>query len=160
MPHHNHSAAATIVAAKPNCSDGSPVDRRAAEPVNDMVEVHCRGRLASLLSMMSCRSKSSISNSIHFHAQHVEDSVHVIIKHGKESCRRQGQPEKAYTPRAPLSGRLAAAHEVEAVRRQTSASHVKRIEAREEDGESEVDRDILAALSVADCVSGSATTGR
>lgn len=159
MPHLNQSAAAAIVAASPNCSDGSPVDRRAAEPVNDMVKVHCRGRLASLLSMMSCRSNSSISSSIHFHAQKVEDSVHVIIKHDRESCKRQGQPEKAYTPRAPLSEILVAAHKEEALRRQTSASP-KRIEAREEDGESEVDRDILAALSTADCVCGSAMTGR
>jgi len=108
-----------------------------------------------LLSMLSCSSRSSISNSIHFHANRVEDSVHVIIKHDKEACKRKGQPEKVYAPRTPLSERLVAARKMEAARKANS-SHAT-IEATEDDGESELDGEILAAVSMADCVSGSDT---
>jgi len=82
-----------------------------------------------------------------------------MIKHDKEACKKRGQPEKAYAPRAPLSERLMAARKMEASHNnETSHSHAT-IEAREEDGESEseADRDLLAAVAKADCVSG---TGR
>ena len=71
-----------------------------------------------------------------------------MIKHDKEACKRRGQPEKSYTPRAPLSERLAAARKLEAARKE--ASHVT-ISAHEDDGEN--GDDILAAVTKADCVS-------
>ena len=76
------------------------------------------GRLERLISMLSCRSRCSIGNSVHFHADHVEDvsvsiciviamipqssphtepahkilqSVHVMIKHDREACKKRGQ---------------------------------------------------------------------
>lgn len=145
MPQHCPNAAAAIVAAEP---DSSELPARPAEPAPVEVEVRHRGRLSSWLSMLSCCGKSSMSNSIHFHAQRVEDSVHVMIKHDKEACKKRGQPEKSYSPRAPLSERLAAAGKMEAARRE--ASHAT-IEAREEDDDG--GDDILAAVTRADCVS-------
>mmetsp|Transcript_15499 Transcript_15499/g.28170 ORF Transcript_15499/g.28170 Transcript_15499/m.28170 type:complete len:165 (-) Transcript_15499:364-858(-) len=164
MTHHPiHSAPAAIVAAEPDDDNAGPhhhpARTAAVDEPDHTVEVRHRGRLASLLSMMSCRNNSSISNSIHFHAQRIEDSVHVLVKHDREACKRRGQPEKVYTPRAPLSERLIAVHKMEDARH--LASHASTpIEAREEDGESEMDRDILAAVSMADCVSGSDVAGR
>mmetsp|Transcript_7470 Transcript_7470/g.16948 ORF Transcript_7470/g.16948 Transcript_7470/m.16948 type:complete len:152 (-) Transcript_7470:307-762(-) len=148
MTQHNPSAAA-IVADEPDADVNNDLPKRRSAATE--VEVRHRGRLASLLSMLSCRSNSSISKSAHFHAQRVEDSVHVMIKHDKEVHKRQGQPEKAYAPRAPLSERLTAVHEMEAARQ--AALHIT-IEAREDDGETDMDRDILAAVAKADCVSG------
>mmetsp|Transcript_7530 Transcript_7530/g.13706 ORF Transcript_7530/g.13706 Transcript_7530/m.13706 type:complete len:154 (+) Transcript_7530:99-560(+) len=138
------------VAAEPDNNDASPDHGRTAV---ELVEARQRRRKPSFLSMFSCRGRSSISNSVHFHAQHVEDSVHVIIKHDKEQCQKKGQPVHNYSPRAPLSERLESARKLE-VARKASNSHVT-IEAKEEDGESELDDEILAAVTMADCVSGS-----
>ena len=71
-----------------------------------------------------------------------------MIKHDKKACKQRGQPEKTYSPRAPLSERLAAAAKLEAARREASPVT---IEAREEDDEGA--DDILAAVTRADCVS-------
>ena len=52
------------------------------EPINDMthrppaddIEIHHNiGRLSKLMSMLSCCKRSAIGNSVHFHADHVED---------------------------------------------------------------------------------------
>ena len=52
------------------------------EPVNDMthrppaddIEIHHNiGRLSKLMSMLSCCKRSAIGNSVHFHADHVDD---------------------------------------------------------------------------------------
>ena len=37
------------------------------------IDMHRPGRLEKLFSMLSCRSRCSIGNSVHFHADHVED---------------------------------------------------------------------------------------
>lgn len=50
---------------------------RPIEP--DIVEVRHRGRLSSLLSMLSCCRRSSLTESAHFHANRVED-VSVVIR--------------------------------------------------------------------------------
>lgn len=138
------AAASAIVATKPN--DTAP-ERKDAD-VSDTVEVRHRGRLASLLSMLSCCSKSSMSKSIHFHANRIEDSVHVMLKHDKVGHQRRGEPQKGYTPRESLSDRIAACRKMETERKE--ASRPSAIEAEEDDG----DNDILAAVSKADCVSG------
>ena len=90
------------------------------------VSMHRPGRLERLFAILSCRSRCSIGNSVHFHADHVEDvsvllllciviamidnlssphtkylllfyihkipqSVHVMIKHDREACKKRGQ---------------------------------------------------------------------
>lgn len=88
-----------------------------------------------------------------------------MIKHDKDVCKKKGQPESSYRPRAPLSERLAAAaaakraEEEEKRRRQDQEADASgggrpAIQAREGDGEDDVDREILAAVARADCVSG------
>lgn len=120
----------------------APADGNDATPRSTVAErdetVLRRNRKPSLLSMLSCCGRSSISNGIHFHANLVEDSVHVMTR------RKRGQPEKAYVPRAPLSERLAGARQMELARKETSHT----IEAKEEEGESELD-----GFLAADCVS-------
>lgn len=71
-----------------------------------------------------------------------------MIKHDKEAYKKRGQPEHGYKPRAPLSEQLAACHKLEVARQAKSRAT---IEAREDDGESDMDRDILAAITKADC---------
>ena len=70
-------------------------------------------------------------------------SVHVMMKHDRDAAKQRGQPVRGYVPRQPLSERLAA---MEAARQRAA------IKARE----NEEDRDILAAVTMADCGSGSA----
>mmetsp|Transcript_6773 Transcript_6773/g.11024 ORF Transcript_6773/g.11024 Transcript_6773/m.11024 type:complete len:149 (-) Transcript_6773:1205-1651(-) len=118
----------------------------------ELGEAHQRRRKPSFLSKFSCCGRSSISNSVHFHAQQVEDSVHVIIKHDKEQCQKKGRPAHHYSPRTPLSERLESARQLEAARKATISQRT--IEAKEEDGESELDDEILAAVTRADCGSG------
>lgn len=123
-----------------------------ARPQHD-VEVRHRGRLSTLMSMFSCCGRSSLQSSIHFHANRVEDSVHVMIKHDKEACKKQGVPTKGYTPRKPLAEIEAAARkkkEAELARQNGNHSPQPTIEAREEeDGKGD---DILdACLAKADC---------
>ena len=69
-----------------------------------------------------------------------------MIKHDKEACKRRGEPVHGYTPRAPLSERLAACRRMEAARHQAAQSSHAAIEARED----EADGDILAAVAKAD----------
>jgi hypothetical protein len=71
-----------------------------------------------------------------------------MIKHEQ----RHGKPVKAYSPRAPLSVRLLEARKMEAP--QQTAIH-STIEAREEDGQSDVEKKLLAAIVQADCVTKS-----
>ena len=37
------------------------------------IDMHRPGRLERLFAILSCRSRCSIGNSVHFHADHVED---------------------------------------------------------------------------------------
>jgi len=42
--------------------------------------MHRPGRLERLFAILSCRSRCSIGNSVHFHADHVEDvSVSIVF---------------------------------------------------------------------------------
>jgi hypothetical protein len=68
-----------------------------------------------------------------------------MIKHEQ----RHGKPVKGYSPRAPLSVILLEAHKMEAPRK--TAVH-STIEAREEDGQDDVEQKLLAAIVRADCV--------
>ena len=68
-----------------------------------------------------------------------------MLKHNQ----RHGKPVKAYTPRAPLSVRISNARELEASQ-QTHCAVQATIEAREEDGQSDVEQKILAAITQVD----------
>ena len=121
-------------------------------PQHDVEVRHRRGRLSTLMSMFSCCGRSSLQSSIHLHANRVEDSVHVMIKHDKEACKKRGVPTKGYTPRKPLSDIEAAARKKEAELALQNGNHSPQptIEAREEDDGK--DDDILdACLAKADC---------
>ena len=140
MTHHSNTA---IIAAEEPAANAAHNDNHShSDPPSHDVEVrHRGGRASRLLSMFSCCSRSSIEKSVHFHANNVEDSVHVMIKHDKEACKRRGAPESHYTPRAPLSERLAAARKAEEARHHQETA---RVSAQAED-------DILAAVAKADC---------
>jgi hypothetical protein len=72
-----------------------------------------------------------------------------MLKHGE----RHGKPVMAYTPRAPLSAILSAAHKMEDSQRQRqpqTAVHNATIEAREDDGSSDMEQKLLAATVRAD----------
>ena len=44
------------------------------------IDMHRPGRLERLFAVLSCRSRCSIGNSVHFHADHVEDvSVSIMF---------------------------------------------------------------------------------
>ena len=73
-------------------------------------------------------------------------SVHVMLKHGE----RHGKPVMAYKPRAPLSAILSAAHKMEDSQQPQTAVHNATIEAREDDGQSDVEQKLLAATVRAD----------
>jgi len=111
-----------------------------------IVEVR-RSRFVSLVSRLARkrRPEADGDESEHFHADRVEDSVHVMIKHEQ----RHGKPVKGYSPRAPLSVRLLEARKMEAPRQ--TAVH-STIEAQEDDGQSDVEQKLLAAIVRADCV--------
>ena len=62
-----------------------------------------------------------------------------MIKHDKEACKKRGVADSHYTPRAPLSERLA---QIE------SARKIVVVSAQEEEDDT---TDILAAVTKADC---------
>ncbi len=72
MQHQTESGAVAIAADTNDGTDDILSRRRLPEP--DVVEVRHRGLLSKLLSVLMCGKRpSSLSNSAHFHAQHVED---------------------------------------------------------------------------------------
>jgi hypothetical protein len=74
MSNGNHSTAATNGVDKAYENNDLP-PRRPAEPtvVEVRTSIRRRGWLPSLLSKLSCRRSRSISDSIHFHAQRIQD---------------------------------------------------------------------------------------
>ena len=62
---------------------------------HDIAMQHRPGRLEKLLSMLSCRSRCSIGNSVHFHADHVED-VSVYIMYCLAMISPQSSPHTEY----------------------------------------------------------------
>jgi hypothetical protein len=68
-----------------------------------------------------------------------------MIKHEQ----KHGKPVKGYSPRAPLSVRLLEAPKMETP--QQTAVH-STIEVREDDGQSDEEQKLLAAIVRADCV--------
>ena len=64
-----------------------------------------------------------------------------MIKHDKEACKKRGVADSHYTPRAPLSERLA---QIESTRKIVGV-----VSAQEE--EEDDTTDILAAVTKADC---------
>merc|ERR1712194_528060 len=87
----------------------------------------------------------------------VIQSVHRAIKHDEEAHKRKGEPAGVYNPRAPLSERVAAAHKLEATRKEAShGASNNAIVSTEEEEDSEIYRDILSAVSKTASVSGSA----
>ena len=63
-----------------------------------------------------------------------------MIKHDKEACKKRGVADSHYTPRAPLSERLA---QIESARKIVGV-----VSAQEEEDDT---TDILAAVTKADC---------
>lgn len=165
----NHNRGFAIPASEPDGNHGSHSARTSHSSRNTAAEPRAEGRLLSLLSILLCRRsrrKTALSNNIHFNNHRVEDSVHVAIKHDQEAHQRKGEPAASYTPRAPLSERVAAARRLEATRKEASHGTHKHaivcteagnaIVSTEEEEESEIDKDILAAVSMSESVSGSA----
>jgi len=60
--------------------------------VRHNIAMHRPGRLERLISMLSCRSRCSIGNSVHFHADHVED-VSVSIMYFFAMTSPQSSPD-------------------------------------------------------------------
>jgi len=111
----------------------------ATAPIDYSIDLgHRRDRkgISTILSIFTCCcSRANTSRSQHFHANRVEDSVHVMIKHDIKAAKKKGSKSGiGYVPRVPLSDRLAAARVA--------------IQATEDTFESnKADKEILAALS-------------
>jgi hypothetical protein len=111
----------------------------ATAPIDYSIDLgHRRDRkgISTILSIFTCCcSRANTSRSQHFHANRVEDSVHVMIKHDIKAAKKKGSKSGiGYVPRIPLSDRLAAARVA--------------IQATEDTVDSnKADKEILAALS-------------
>mmetsp|Transcript_23967 Transcript_23967/g.30715 ORF Transcript_23967/g.30715 Transcript_23967/m.30715 type:complete len:104 (-) Transcript_23967:85-396(-) len=92
-----------------------------------------RNGISGILSVFKCCCKSNITRSQHFHAH--EDSVHVMMKHDANAAKKNGALG-GYVPRARFPDSLAAG-------RQTVNPAIQATEAT---GESNADKQLLAAL--------------
>jgi len=94
-----------------------------------------RNGITGILSVFKCCFKSNITRSQHFHAHRVEDSVHIMMKHDANAAKKKGALGE-YVPRARFPDSLAAG-------RQTVSPAIQATEAT---GESNADKQLLAAL--------------
>ncbi|KAL3817096.1 hypothetical protein ACHAXA_009927 [Cyclostephanos tholiformis] len=112
MSSYNHSSVAITNGLTTSYDSNSQPAVRTAQPT--VVEFrnsggHRRGWLSSLLVKLSCPWRNTTSASVHFHAQQVQDSIHVMLKHDRDARKRNGQPVNGYKPREPLPVRLTVA---------------------------------------------------